>query len=198
MYIYLLLIKNFLTTYSVPASPHFDIIPWILWPIFYIYFSLMGLCLHILYVRPSGDLFCIHTSCVRPSGDLFFIHTSCVRPSGDLFCIHTSYLVTYSLHSELLECLSFTHTYFHMFDLFSKSITCLWPRWTLLNFMAYFVYLLHLGELIFTYFIAKCVCTSCDLFCTRKLSFWCIVYTKNFLMAYSLQFYCLLCIVTSP
>ena len=57
--------------------------------------------------------------------------------------------------------------------------------------MAYFVYLLLLGELIFTYFMAKCECTSCDLFCLREFSFWPIIYTKYFLMAYSLQLYSL-------
>ena len=104
----------------------------------------------------------------------------CVCPSGDLFCTHTSYWwpILYTgkflndslVHILTSPCLTYSPKVSHVHDL----------DWTLLNFMTYFVYLLLLGELIFTYFIAKCVCSSCDLFCTRNFSFWFIVYTKKF------------------
>ena len=169
--------------------------------------------------RTSVDLFCTYTSSWWRILNMRNFLTTCsvqtsFRELYGLFCTFTSpwwatymsrcwpilytylILVTYSVHREFLECLSCTHTLpcltyspkvSHVHDLV----------WTLLNFMAYFVYLFLLGEFIFTYFIAKCVCTSCDLFCTHKFSFWPIIYTKNFLMAYSLQLYSLFYIFTS-
>ena len=108
----ILYIRIILTTYSVLASPHFDIFSWILWPILYIYFSLMGLCLHILWLHVSV-----------PLDPLLYTYLI---------------MVTYSVHRKLLEWLSFRHTYFPMFDLFSKGITYSWPSLNTTEFYGLF------------------------------------------------------------
>ena len=141
---------------------------------------------------------------------------SCAFTSGDLFCTHTStwwpilYMrIIVTLWIIFFYLTSFFFTYFMAYrseDLFTYSVQ-LPPIYTfnppfftyflwvpLLHdlvcthetFMAYFVYLYLLG-LIFTYFMGTSAHTSCDLFCTHTSSWWPILYTRNFLIAYSVN-----------
>ena len=159
----------------------------------YMYLSSLSLSLHVhvplvthsvyiprkcwskSYVPPLHYLVCTLVICID-----YFVHFLLVgEPNFTCLIFHVHVLtLTYSVnippHKESFERLSF--------DLNSISTTYSWPSLSTRDFITSFVYLLLLGGLIFTYFMATC--TSGDLLCTYTFFWWPILYTWNFLMDY--------------
>ena len=73
-----------------------------------------------------------------------------------------------------------------------RHFLCILPHvhelvYTLVIFMAYFVYFLLLGELILRDILWLRARNFSDLFCTRTSSWWPILYIRNFLITFSLH-----------
>ena len=119
---------------------------WFLWSPLFIYFSLVGSYLHILWLRArtSGDLFCTYTFFWWPilyTRNFLMAYYEHIPPNADL--IYIKYVPP--LHDLLC---------------------------TLMIFMDYFVHFLLFGELIFTCHILRPNARSSgDLFCTY-VTFW--------------------------
>ena len=130
------------------------------------------------YIQPFHELVCTLVTFIT-----YFVYLYLL--AGLIF--HIVSLVTYSVHIPLLGDLFCTegcfwrlilYTYIRMFDLFSKSTTSSCHRLYTSEFLAYFVYLLLLGELIFymgdIFWLTRCASSS-----VHTSSLWPIVYIKN-------------------
>ena len=92
-----------------------------------------------------------------------------ITPLSDLFCRYWTFWRLIS------PCLTYSLQVPGLFNL-----VCI-----LVIFIAFIVYFLLLGGLIFTYFIATWARTFVDLFCTHTLSRWSFLFMRKFLMSYS-------------
>ena len=113
----------------------------------------------------------------------FFLWLTRACSSVDLFCIYTSWWCRILYIRKIL-----------LYDSVNipRHFLCILPHvddlvYTLVIFMAYFVYFLLLGELILRDILWLRARTFGDLFCTRTSSWWPILYIRNFLMALSLH-----------
>ena len=140
-----------------------------------------------LYTRDFYGLFCIFTS---PLVSLC-LHISCLH-------MHVP-LVTYCVHMPSLAhifCMFLMPNSVHIpthVDEFSMSITTSDLICTRVTFIAYFVYLVLIGELIFTWYIFN------GYMCTHN--WWTILYIYLLLLTYSVRyilFVTLVCKTTSP
>ena len=108
-----------------------------------------------------------------PHDYLHLMTYSVLLPSlVDLCCVWLIFLMAYSVH-------------FPPVDLYSTRTTSSWSNLYTSDFYGQF-YLLLLGRIFFTYFLATCARTSGDLCCTHTSSWWPILFTRKFLKAYSL------------
>ena len=117
---------------------------WLLWPPLFIYFSLVGSYLHILWLRArtSGELLCTYTFFWWP-----ILYTR-------------NFLMAYYVHIPPNADLN---SMYHLFMIYFVKLVI---------FMDYFVHFLLFGELIFTCHILRPNARSSgDLFCTY-VTFW--------------------------
>ena len=177
LYTYLVLVN-----YSV-YKEHFDCLIFKYTSLSFTFFSISNTSSWLsLY---TCDFYGLFSSLTCPLWDYvidWYFMATCARTSGDLICTRnfTWWRILYSwiiLQGLIL------YTYFPLFDLFSISTTSSRPSFYSSYFMAYFVYLLHLPELIVTYFMATWVLKHGTPFTTQSIFWWPLLYISNFLMA---------------